>query len=245
MWHLDRRERAAGWWDLGLAEGRSRDMYEMLDATHVEARLANARRDFAAAPALPSQPVALHSLSGAHILLPLRKRQEYTGQDVLEVYGRCCPDAHSPSCMPTTSNAICKAAPSAAVLQYRHIAGSTQLTTASVALQKAEPKGWLSGGGRERVEGDVINIFSIASGHMYERLQKIMMLSVLRHTKSKVKFWLIKNYMSPQMQAFLPRMAAEYGFEVRKPSLRTASSCVCRHTYFLSSSKFRNVLIAF
>lgn len=64
-------------------------------------------------------------------------------------------------------------------------------------------------------EGDVINIFSIASGHMYERLQKIMILSVLQHTKSKVKFWLIKNYMSPEMKTFMPIMAKEYDFEVR------------------------------
>jgi len=46
--------------------------------------------------------------------------------------------------------------------------------------------------------GDVINVFTVASGHMYERLQKIMVLSVLKNTKSRVKFWFIKNYMSPQ-----------------------------------------------
>jgi UDP-glucose:glycoprotein glucosyltransferase len=76
---------------------------------------------------------------------------------------------------------------------------------------------WLSWGARKEapVEGDVVNIFTIASGHMYERLQKIMMLSVLRHTKASVKFWLIKNYMSPQMQAVMPLMAERYGFEVR------------------------------
>ncbi len=45
--------------------------------------------------------------------------------------------------------------------------------------------------------GDTINVFTVASGHMYERLQKIMILSVLNHTKSRVKFWFISNYMSP------------------------------------------------
>lgn len=45
-----------------------------------------------------------------------------------------------------------------------------------------------------------VNIFTVASGHMYERLQKIMILSVLRHTSAPVKFWFIKNYMSPQMK---------------------------------------------
>jgi hypothetical protein len=48
-----------------------------------------------------------------------------------------------------------------------------------------------------RPEGDVINVFTVASGHMYERLQKIMILSVLNHTQSRVKFWFISNYMSP------------------------------------------------
>lgn len=37
----------------------------------------------------------------------------------------------------------------------------------------------------------------LPTGHMYERLQKIMILSVIKNTKSKVKFWLISNYMSP------------------------------------------------
>ncbi|KAL3319194.1 UDP-glucose:glycoprotein glucosyltransferase 2 [Cichlidogyrus casuarinus] len=40
------------------------------------------------------------------------------------------------------------------------------------------------------------------------------MLSVIKNTKSKVKFWFLKNYISPQMKEFLPQMAAHYGFEV-------------------------------
>ena len=31
--------------------------------------------------------------------------------------------------------------------------------------------------------------------------------------RRRVKFWFIKNYMSPQMKRFLPHMAARYGFE--------------------------------
>jgi hypothetical protein len=30
-----------------------------------------------------------------------------------------------------------------------------------------------------------INVFTVASGHMYERLQKIMILSVIKNTKHK------------------------------------------------------------
>jgi UDP-glucose:glycoprotein glucosyltransferase len=34
-------------------------------------------------------------------------------------------------------------------------------------------------------ESNVINVFTVASGHMYERLQKIMILSVIKNTKSR------------------------------------------------------------
>lgn len=62
-------------------------------------------------------------------------------------------------------------------------------------------------------QGETINIFSIASGHLYERFLKIMMLSVLKNTRRPVKFWFIKNYLSPQFKDFIPHMAKEYGFE--------------------------------
>ncbi len=34
-----------------------------------------------------------------------------------------------------------------------------------------------------------------------------------RERRARVKFWFIKNYMSPQFKRFLPHMAARYGFE--------------------------------
>ncbi|XP_032082255.1 UDP-glucose:glycoprotein glucosyltransferase 2 isoform X2 [Thamnophis elegans] len=60
---------------------------------------------------------------------------------------------------------------------------------------------------------DVLNIFSVASGHLYERFLRVMMLSVLRHTKTPVKFWFLKNYLSPTFKALIPHMAKEYGFD--------------------------------
>ncbi|CAG8437569.1 1716_t:CDS:10 [Acaulospora morrowiae] len=58
-----------------------------------------------------------------------------------------------------------------------------------------------------------INIFSVASGHLYERFLSIMIISVLRHTKSSVKFWFIENFLSPSFKDFIPHMAKEYNFE--------------------------------
>lgn len=58
-----------------------------------------------------------------------------------------------------------------------------------------------------------INIFSVASGHLYERMLNIMMVSVMKHTKHTVKFWFIEQFLSPSFKDFIPYMAAEYGFQ--------------------------------
>uniref|UniRef100_A0A2D0TCJ6 UGGT n=1 Tax=Talaromyces thermophilus TaxID=28565 RepID=A0A2D0TCJ6_TALTH len=57
-----------------------------------------------------------------------------------------------------------------------------------------------------------INIFSVASGHLYERMLNIMMVSVMKHTKHSVKFWFIEQFLSPSFKKFLPHLAKEYGF---------------------------------
>ncbi|KAI8384821.1 UDP-glucose:glycoprotein glucosyltransferase-domain-containing protein [Radiomyces spectabilis] len=58
-----------------------------------------------------------------------------------------------------------------------------------------------------------INIFSVASGQLYERFLSIMIASVMEHTKSTVKFWFIENFLSPSFKNFVPEMAKEYGFD--------------------------------
>ncbi|XP_057190246.1 UDP-glucose:glycoprotein glucosyltransferase 1 isoform X1 [Triplophysa rosa] len=75
----------------------------------------------------------------------------------------------------------------------------------------------LTGGSKpdetKQEKDDVINIFSVASGHLYERFLRIMMLSVLKHTKTPVKFWFLKNYLSPTFKEFIPYMAEKHGFQ--------------------------------
>lgn len=58
-----------------------------------------------------------------------------------------------------------------------------------------------------------INIFTVASGLLYERFASIMILSVMKHTQSTVKFWFIENFLSPTFLKFLPKLAEEYNFE--------------------------------
>ena len=58
-----------------------------------------------------------------------------------------------------------------------------------------------------------INIFSVASGHLYERMLNIMILSVMKHTQHTVKFWFIEQFLSPSFKSFLPHLAAYYNFQ--------------------------------
>ncbi|KFZ10625.1 hypothetical protein V501_05095 [Pseudogymnoascus sp. VKM F-4519 (FW-2642)] len=58
-----------------------------------------------------------------------------------------------------------------------------------------------------------INIFSVASGHLYERMLNIMMVSVMKHTNHTVKFWFIEQFLSPSFKQSIPSLAAAYGFD--------------------------------
>ncbi|KAI1332210.1 glycosyltransferase family 24 protein [Xylariaceae sp. FL0255] len=58
-----------------------------------------------------------------------------------------------------------------------------------------------------------INIFSVASGHLYERMLNIMIASVMKNTKHTVKFWFIEQFLSPSFKEFIPYLAEEYGFK--------------------------------
>jgi UDP-glucose:glycoprotein glucosyltransferase len=55
------------------------------------------------------------------------------------------------------------------------------------ALADSQHRGEVVGAEDAKVQGlrggDVINVFTVASGHMYERLQKIMFLSVVKNTR--------------------------------------------------------------
>ena len=66
----------------------------------------------------------------------------------------------------------------------------------------------------ESTANETINVFSLATGHLYERFLKIMMLSVTKRTSSKVKFWLFENFLSPSFKATAKAMADRIGCEV-------------------------------
>ncbi|KAG9400917.1 UDP-glucose:glycoprotein glucosyltransferase 2 [Aphanomyces cochlioides] len=64
-------------------------------------------------------------------------------------------------------------------------------------------------------KGDTIHVFSLATGHLYERMLKLMMLSVLKRTKNPVTFWLLENFLSPDFKNSVPALQAEFGMDIR------------------------------
>ncbi|KNC54206.1 UDP-glucose:glycoprotein glucosyltransferase 1 [Thecamonas trahens ATCC 50062] len=68
-------------------------------------------------------------------------------------------------------------------------------------------------GSRGGSKSDVINVFSVASGHLYERFLAVMMRSVMSSTQSKVKFWILRQFLSPSFKEALPKLAADLGFD--------------------------------
>lgn len=61
-------------------------MYDIISANELPRRLDLSQRSaMSRIPAVPETPMLLDSLSGASVLLPLRKRAAYAGQDVLLV----------------------------------------------------------------------------------------------------------------------------------------------------------------
>jgi UDP-glucose:glycoprotein glucosyltransferase len=68
---------------------------------------------------------------------------------------------------------------------------------------------------RKARKGDTIHVFSIASGHLYERFLRIMILSVCKNTANPVTFWFLEDFLSPNFKLAMPYMAEKYGFQYR------------------------------
>jgi len=109
---------------------------------------------------------------------------------------------------------------------YPRLSRKPGMDTEDVLETKVEPADFVSRGlnfaqgilgkGKpivKKEEQAEINIFSVASGHLYERMLNIMMVSVMKHTKHSVKFWFIEQFLSPSFKDFIPYLAAEYGFK--------------------------------
>ncbi|CAI7832218.1 unnamed protein product [Closterium sp. NIES-53] len=190
---------APGLWLLQLAPGRSQTLYQLAGegaleggGSGAEAGEGGGDEGMGAVGAVGrvAMDVAVMDLRGKVVQLRVVKRAGMEGEKMLDGTGGEDGDEEQ------------QEEPAAAASLF----GSffQKLTGKKPA---APSKGEAAGG------NSTINIFSIASGHLYERFTRIMILSVLKNTRRPVKFWFIKNYLSPSFKEVIPHMAREYGFE--------------------------------
>jgi UDP-glucose:glycoprotein glucosyltransferase len=180
-----------GFYNLTLQKGRSEEIFKIDSAGTL---------GYSPQTGDETTEIALTSFQGATIFPRLSRRAGMEDEDVLE------------SAKTTADHLTAKADKILAKVGL----GSVK---SSEVLSKAQKfgSGLLSGSSRSTTDISTlphadINIFSVASGHLYERMLNIMMLSVTKHTSHTVKFWFIEQFLSPSFKAFLPIMAEEYNF---------------------------------
>lgn len=178
-----------GFYNLGLQTGRSKSIFT-IDSAGARGQREQLGDD--------TTEIALTSFRGVTLFPRLSRNAGMEEEDVLE------------AAKTTTEGIVDKAA---------EVLSQVGIKDASKWLSKAQKIGSSVLSGTKQSTKDVsivphadINIFSVASGHLYERMLNIMMVSVMRHTSHTVKFWFIEQFLSPSFKAFLPIMAEEYGF---------------------------------
>jgi UDP-glucose:glycoprotein glucosyltransferase len=180
-----------GFYNLTLQKGRSEEIFKIDSAGTL---------GYSPQTGDETTEIALTSFRGATIFPRLSRRAGMEDEDVLE------------SAKTTTDHITDKADKILAKVGLGSVKSGEVLSRA----QKFG-SGLLSGSTRSTTDISTlphadINIFSVASGHLYERMLNIMMLSVTKHTTHTVKFWFIEQFLSPSFKAFLPIMAEEYNF---------------------------------
>ncbi|RNF06107.1 UDP-glucose:glycoprotein glucosyltransferase [Trypanosoma rangeli] len=100
--------------------------------------------------------------------------------------------------------------------------GREKITMEDIEAAYPEHADWPPGGPRTRKpRHPTLNIFSVASGHLYERFLRMMIHSVMQTSSdihgantTRIKFWFIENFLSPQFKTLIPLLAKHYGFDV-------------------------------
>ncbi|KAI9702623.1 MAG: hypothetical protein M1820_006129 [Bogoriella megaspora] len=180
-----------GFYRINLQKGRSEEIFNIDSA---------GREGWAPSPGDETTDISLTSFQGLTLYPRLSRKPGMEEDDVLEPSKSSLADL-AESGAQLADNLLSSVGLSGfkSSLSKAQQFGSEMLTQAGLTQQTSSP------------HAD-INIFSVASGHLYERMLNIMMVSVMRHTNHTVKFWFIEQFLSPSFKSFLPTMAAEYGF---------------------------------
>jgi hypothetical protein len=181
---------APGVWDLSLAPGPSSDVFSIQTAPPLLAAGHATRVLGAEGRRLALEPEALLPARALRVTMA-----DFSGQHVLLLAAKR-PGKEAVS-----------------ILDDEAQTGGAEAEADRAGMMGSVSKWWSSGAAAAADEDATVHIFSLASGHLYERFLKIMMQSVLEKTQRRVKFWLLKNFLSPAFIGALPALARELGFE--------------------------------
>jgi len=147
-------------------------------------------------------PVTVQSFSGSDLTLRVRKKKGMEGRSLLAKIPTTGGDEASPD------NAL----DDEGLDEEEHYDGAKKGLWGQITnIFSGKENGAAAGDGSEL---ETLHVFSLASGHLYERLLRIMMLSVRKRTSGPLKFWIVENFLSPQFKETIQYMATEFGFDV-------------------------------
>eukprot|EP00927_Polykrikos_kofoidii_P022752 TRINITY_DN21147_c0_g1_i1.p1 TRINITY_DN21147_c0_g1~~TRINITY_DN21147_c0_g1_i1.p1 ORF type:complete len:1650 (-),score=253.47 TRINITY_DN21147_c0_g1_i1:67-5016(-) len=103
------------------------------------------------------------------------------------------------------------------------VLGPTAAELEATGAEVSERHAYDGTGGDPNACNETIHIFSVASGHRYERLLRIMIMSVRKHTQCPLRIWLVDNFLSPHFRQVLPELGRRVGFTVSRVTYKWPS----------------------
>ncbi|TYZ69195.1 hypothetical protein PybrP1_004166 [[Pythium] brassicae (nom. inval.)] len=196
-----------GVWALHLARGRATELFEIVDNDDTDAPRA-------------ATPVHVYDFGSRIQQLLVRKRAGRELDDLLD------PSAVSATTAASQDNTEPIAADAGVLTTYwdsmlsllgkaRGGGGAAGAADSSANASDAVAAALTTTAVNRGRSGETLHVFSLASGHLYERFLKIMMASVLKRTRNPVTFWLLENFLSPAFKQSIPALRDVLGMDIR------------------------------
>eukprot|EP00514_Thraustochytrium_sp_LLF1b_P008948 CAMPEP_0184548524 /NCGR_PEP_ID=MMETSP0199_2-20130426/6252_1 /TAXON_ID=1112570 /ORGANISM="Thraustochytrium sp., Strain LLF1b" /LENGTH=1540 /DNA_ID=CAMNT_0026943139 /DNA_START=159 /DNA_END=4781 /DNA_ORIENTATION=+ len=192
---------------LEIAPGISSELYEIQTSDSIGLRQFISKKSAPSKGGMQGKLMVTRDFSGQVERLLVKKRVGRENDDLLQILETESRQSSSSTEKGKGSSSSSSSAGLAAVVEQ---AGSmfasfkdSLLGTSTVTHSAPN----LAGG------NETIHVFSLASGTLYERFLRIMMVSVTKQTSNPVKFWLIENFLSPAFKESIAALGNHYGFE--------------------------------
>ena len=234
-WQL--KAASPGVFGVSLAPGRGADLFDIVASSGVTgagggrgggyAHIQMGRRGDAAGAVVPlpaGLSVVVRDFTGPITQLTVRKRAGKEAVPLLAPVGAPASDVDAE--VEVAVDAAAAAASSGGVLSSlsRRLFGGSDAAKAAATHATGAPSSHAplvhvnaTAAGSAGVDTrPPLHVFSLASGHLYERFLKIMMLSASKRTPGhRITFWLLENTLSPAFKRAIPALTTAHNFDVR------------------------------